>query len=128
MPDCKSSRTRGKLSIRRSINYKKKRAKPVPIPSGCGKATVSRSWSQSLRQTKLANDIDWIALVRVNRSVEAAHFGGRDFPGEVGERRSKLRKARQGLAAHNRDGLIRREVAPVVIQCDEIERGEKSIG
>src|SRR5262250_1248712 len=123
MLDCKSSKTRGRLSIKRSINYKRKRAKPVSIPSGYGKAAVSYSFSQSLRQTKLANDIDWIALVRVNRGVEAAHFRGGDFPGQIGKRRLKLRKAHQRLAAHDRDGIIRREVVTVVIQCYEIERG-----
>ena len=66
-------------------------------------------------------DVGGILLQRIRRVVHLAHVIGCDATGESLERFSHLRIAQQRLGARDRNGVVRRELAAVVLELKEIE-------
>ncbi|MGC1489960.1 MAG: hypothetical protein WA798_01225, partial [Candidatus Acidiferrum sp.] len=69
-----------------------------------------------------------IALIGIDFGVEAAHVGGGDFSAKIGERGTKLRKFFESGIANDGNGIVRREIMTVVLERNEMERIDETVG
>jgi len=67
-------------------------------------------------------------LIGVDFGVEMAHFGGREFSGEIGEGGAELRKFLERVAANDGNSVVRREVVEIVFESDEVKRVDEAVG
>ena len=64
----------------------------------------------------------------VERIIQAAHVGGGNFPGEIGEGGAKLRKPRESGLPNDGDGIVGRKIVEVVGERNETQRINEAVG
>ncbi len=67
-------------------------------------------------------------MLAVHRVVEPAHIVIGNLSCELIQRFSHLRMTRQHLRPNNRHGFVRREVMAIVLQNEQVQRGNQTIG
>lgn len=92
---------------------------------------VSIEYSRGLKilgGSKVSDDGDDIALTGVNFRIEMAHFGLADFAGQIGQSTAKLGKFLERGIANDRDGVIWWKIMAIVIERNEVERVDETVG
>src|SRR5882762_879277 len=84
--------------------------------------------SEAFLCAEFADDYGNIALIDIDRAVEAAHLLLGDFSGEVMEGVGKLREFLQSGFANDGNCVIRRKVVAVVLKGDQTESVDQPVG
>jgi len=84
--------------------------------------------SEAFSRAEIADHLGGVAVLAVDRLVHRAHVVGGDFSGEGIEGGPDLRPALEGFVAHQRDGLVGREIVLVVFKRRKPEGLNGSIG
>src|SRR5580693_8746434 len=83
---------------------------------------------KTMRGAEGTYDSGDVLMLGIDGVVEAAHVGGGELAGEIGEGRAELRKLLEGGLANDRDGVVGREIVAVTFECDEAEEIDKAVG
>src|SRR6266699_4756905 len=76
---------------------------------------------ETLSRTELAHNRNGILVQSINRVIQVAHVGGREFAGEISEGGAKLREAGESGLANDGDGVVGRKVVAVVGEGDNVD-------
>src|SRR5207245_2977628 len=68
-----------------------------------------------------------VAVLDVRERIEAPHLTVGDLAPQLLERRAQRRVTAQGLVPHDHRRLVRREIPPVVLQADEVQRHDLAV-
>jgi len=75
-----------------------------------------------------ADDRRDIALIGVDFGVEMTHLLDRDFARKIGQSDAKARKSSEGIAADDRDCIVRWKVVAIIVERDEVKRVDETVG
>src|SRR6266581_709975 len=76
---------------------------------------------ETLRRTELAHNRNGILVQSINRVIQVAHVGGREFASEISEGGTELGEAGESGLTNDRDGVVGRKVVAVVGEGDKAE-------
>ena len=83
---------------------------------------------ETLRRTELAHDRNGILMQSIDRVIQVAHVGGREFAGEISEGGAERGEAGESGLANDGDGVVGRKVVAVVGEGDKAEGVDEAIG
>ena len=83
--------------------------------------------SEVLTRTKFTHNVGWVAVLAVDGFIHGAHIVCGDSSGQGVESGLNLRPALQRFSAHQGNGLVRREVVPIVLKNGETECLNRSV-
>src|SRR5260370_33848401 len=68
---------------------------------------------ETLRRTELAHNRNGILVQSIDRVIQVAHVGGREFASEISEGGAELGEAGESGLTNDRDGVVGRKVVAV---------------
>src|SRR5437899_9868310 len=83
---------------------------------------------ETLRRTELTHDRNGILMQSIDRVIQVAHVGGREFAGEISEGGAERGEAGESGLANDGDGVVGRKVVAVVGEGDKAEGVDEAIG
>jgi hypothetical protein len=84
--------------------------------------------SEPFPLAKLAHHVGWVAMLPVDCFVHGAHICGGDLSCQSVEGELYLRPPLERLPTDQRDGLIGREVVPVILKGYEAQGLNRTVG
>src|SRR6266700_3113334 len=99
---------------------------PYWFPRDGGRISQGRQL-ETLRRTELAHNRNGILVQSIDRVIQVAHVGGREFAGEISEGGAKLREAGESGLANDGDGVVGRKVVTVVGEGDKAEGVDEGV-
>src|SRR5260370_25088790 len=91
------------------------------FPSHFIRRASPQATSQPFAAAEFADDLRDVAVLAVHGVIHTPHVALGHAPGKVGERSAQRRNAFERRAAHDRHGIVSREVMPVVFERHNIE-------